>query len=195
MTELNDQLFASEVTQSKGITLVDFWAPWCGPCKRLGPLLEEIAKEYEPTVKFTKFNVDDGRNTSDSFEILSIPTVIIFKDGVPGMRIEGAMTKKDYTDALDQALGSSATKASDNLDVNTTIPIIFTTSTCSWCAKLKDYLKSRNVEYKEINVGENEAAATQMTDKSNHMGVPQMWYKGEVIVGYDEAQLQELFGK
>lgn len=194
MTELNDQIFASEITQSKGVTLVDFWAPWCGPCKRLTPLIEEISKEYQPQVKFAKFNVDDGRNTSDSFEILSIPTVIIFKDGVPGVRIEGAQTKKDYTDALDQALGS-ANKSATTLDINTTTPIIFTTSSCSWCAKLKEYLKSKQVEYTEINVEENDEAATQMTDKSNHMGVPQMWYKGEVIVGYDEAKLQELFGK
>ena len=80
MLQLNEENFKSEVLDSKGLVLVDFWAEWCGPCRQLGPILENVSKQM-PDVKFCKVNVDDAPNTAASFGIRSIPSMFLFKDG------------------------------------------------------------------------------------------------------------------
>ncbi|MBP7552745.1 MAG: thioredoxin [Spirochaetes bacterium] len=78
---VTDDNFENEVLKSTKPVLVDFWAAWCGPCRMLGPIVEEIANEYSDKVKVCKVNVDDNRNISAKYNIMSIPTVIIFKNG------------------------------------------------------------------------------------------------------------------
>ncbi len=80
MLQLNEENFKSEVLDSKGLVLVDFWAEWCGPCRQLGPILENVSTQM-PDVKFCKVNVDDAPNTAASFGIRSIPSMFLFKDG------------------------------------------------------------------------------------------------------------------
>jgi thioredoxin 1 len=79
--ELTDQNFEKEVLQNSGIALVDFWAPWCGPCQAMGPVIEELSKEFEGKARIGKFNVDENNEFSSKFEIMSIPAIKIFKDG------------------------------------------------------------------------------------------------------------------
>lgn len=79
--EIQDKNFQQEVISHDGTVVVDFWAPWCGPCKMLSPVIDEIAEELSGKVKFTKVNVDNNPVVSSSFRIASIPTVMIFKDG------------------------------------------------------------------------------------------------------------------
>jgi thioredoxin 1 len=83
MVELTDQNFEEEVLKA-GLSLpvmVDFWAPWCGPCKMAGPVIEELAKEYKGKIKMGKLNVDENPKMAQKYEVMSIPTVIIFKHG------------------------------------------------------------------------------------------------------------------
>jgi thioredoxin 1 len=96
MLELTDKSFEDEVLRVKEAILVDFWAPWCGPCQLAGPVIEELAKEYEGQVKVGKINVDENPKTAEKYGVMSIPTVIIFKDGKEVKRQVGFPGKAGY---------------------------------------------------------------------------------------------------
>lgn len=90
--EVNDANFAQEVGQ--GVTLVDLWAPWCGPCRMVAPIVEQLAEEYEGKIKVAKLNVDDNPATAARYQVRSIPTLIFFKDGQPVETVVGAYPKQ-----------------------------------------------------------------------------------------------------
>jgi len=102
--EITDASFKSEVTDSPVPVLVDFWAPWCGPCKMIAPVLEEIAQEYEGKAKIVKINVDDNQNSAAQFGVRSIPTLILFKNGNEVEKIIGVQGKDKLTALIDSAL-------------------------------------------------------------------------------------------
>jgi len=91
--EIGDSSFESEVLQSDKPVLVDFWAPWCGPCRAIGPIVEELAKDFSDKVKFTKCNVDENPTTPTKYGIKSIPTLIFFKDGEIQDKVIGIVAK------------------------------------------------------------------------------------------------------
>ncbi len=102
--ELTDAQFDSVVNGSDVPVLVDFWAPWCGPCKMLGPVIEELANEYAGRAKVCKVNTDDNRDAAIDFGIQSIPTVILFKDGQLVRKWVGLTGKKDIAAAIESLL-------------------------------------------------------------------------------------------
>ncbi len=104
VTELTDADFDDVVHNSDVPVLVDFWAPWCGPCKIMGPLVEEIAEEYADRVKICKLNTDDARDSAVEFGIQAIPTTILFKDGQIQKKWVGLTTKEDIIAAIDELL-------------------------------------------------------------------------------------------
>jgi thioredoxin 1 len=101
---LTDKNFKQEVLESEVPVLVDFWAEWCGPCKMIAPLLEEIAQHYHGKVKVAKLDVDEGRVSASKYGIMSIPTLIIFKGGKAIDQIVGALGKKDLVAKINENL-------------------------------------------------------------------------------------------
>jgi len=96
VSEVSDATFEEEVIQSDKPVVVDFWAPWCGPCRVIGPILEQMSDQHGGKVKFLKLNVDDNPQTSARYSVLSIPTVILFEGGAPAETVVGARSKGHY---------------------------------------------------------------------------------------------------
>jgi len=103
---VTDATFVSDVLQSDKPVLVDFWAPWCGPCRVIAPTLEELAEERAEELRVVKLNVDENQMTSAQYDVMSIPTLIVFKNGEIAKKIIGALPKKRLVEELEPAIAA-----------------------------------------------------------------------------------------
>ncbi len=101
--ELGDNNFSAEVLESTTPVLVDFWAPWCGPCRQIAPLIDQLAEEYSGKVKVGKVNIDDNPGVTNEYGIQSIPTLMVFRNGAVAERFVGMPPRSKLTQALDDA--------------------------------------------------------------------------------------------
>jgi thioredoxin 1 len=104
INELDKDTFSKNVLEAQKPVLVDFWAPWCGPCRAVAPIVEDLAKEYAGKVEFAKVNVDEAPVIASNYGVMSIPTLIVFKDGKPVEQVIGYKAKGDLKKLLDNAL-------------------------------------------------------------------------------------------
>jgi thioredoxin 1 len=109
--ELTDATFDQELDQSEMLTVVDFWAPWCGPCRMVGPVIEELSEEMEGKVRFAKLNVDDNQQVAQRFQVRSIPTIGFFMGTEPVGGVVGAYPKAALKQVIDQVLEEAEQKA------------------------------------------------------------------------------------
>jgi thioredoxin 1 len=104
VSEVTDTNFQAEVIESDVPVLVDFWAPWCGPCRMVAPVVEEIAEERGEALKVVKMNIDDNQNTAVQFNVMSIPTLMLFRNGEVAKTVIGAYPKRKLEAELEPAL-------------------------------------------------------------------------------------------
>jgi thioredoxin 1 len=104
VTDVTDNNFQAEVLESEVPVLVDFWAPWCGPCRMVAPVVEEIAQEHGDALKVVKLNIDENQQTAMEFNVMSIPTLIVFRNGQPAKTVVGAYPKRKLVAELEPAI-------------------------------------------------------------------------------------------
>jgi thioredoxin 1 len=104
VTEVTDDNFQAEVLEAETPVLVDFWAPWCGPCRMVAPVVEEIAKERADALKVVKLNVDENQQTAIAYDVMSIPTLILFSGGQVAKKVIGAYPKRKLEAELEPSL-------------------------------------------------------------------------------------------
>ena len=102
--DINDETFEQEVINSEQPDVVEFWAPWCGPCRKLGPILDEVASEFDGKVKFVKVNTDENLKTAQDYSISGLPSLLVFKNGKALERLVGLMPKSTIISNIEKHL-------------------------------------------------------------------------------------------
>lgn len=190
MIQVNSKNFKDEVTNFKGAVVADFYADWCGPCKMLSPLMDQMSKENKDShVKFVKINVDQEQELAGQYGVMSIPTVIFFKDGKKVSQKVGVAQKADYEDSIKKTLTHIPVAKGAGGKVK-----VFSTPTCPYCHMAKAYLNDKKIAFEDIDVSSDQNQARAMVERSGEMGVPQLWINDEVVIGFNKPVIDQLLG-
>lgn len=104
ISQLSDTEFEQKILKSENLVVVDFWAPWCGPCKMIGPILDKISQEYDGKIKIYKINIDEHQATASKYQVLSIPTLLFFQNGKVANQVVGVKSEADIKKIIDSFL-------------------------------------------------------------------------------------------
>ena len=118
--DITDSTFESEVLKSDSVTVVDFWAPWCGPCRKMGPVLDEIAGDFEGKIKVAKINTDENLKTAKEYQISGLPSIVIFKNGEAKETLVGLMPKSAIISNIEKYLDLSRSKKIEKIGEGST---------------------------------------------------------------------------
>ncbi len=110
-SKVDEKSWETEVVQAPELVMVDFWAVWCGPCQMVAPIVEELATEYEGKVRVRKLNTDENPEIAGRYQIMSIPTILFFKNGQPVEKLVGARPKRQFKEVIDSLLAQSSPTA------------------------------------------------------------------------------------
>ncbi|HEX9743181.1 MAG TPA: thioredoxin [Nitrospiraceae bacterium] len=109
--KVEESSWDAQVMKSPGLVMVDFWAVWCGPCQMVAPIVDELAVEYKDKIKVMKLNTDENPEIAGKYQVMSIPTILIFKNGQPIERLVGAVPKRKFKEVLDSLLAQTSKTA------------------------------------------------------------------------------------
>jgi thioredoxin 1 len=109
--QVSDSSWDAQVMKEPGLVMVDFWAVWCGPCQMVAPIIEELATEYAGKVKVMKLNTDENPEVAGRYQVMSIPTILFFKNGQPVEKLVGARPKRQFKELIDSLLAQAAPSA------------------------------------------------------------------------------------
>jgi len=212
MKELGEDNYKDFIRNSKKYVLIDFWAPWCAPCRMLTPLLEELSKDPEVSekIEFASINIDENQDVALELMINSIPTIILFSNEVkPVWKQIGYSGKADLrkallsavdkasvgdTDAVDLPISKKDNTATSNGNSSSKKVYVYSAPNCPYCQMAKEYLLENEIEFEDIDVSKSRQGALDMIQKSGQTGVPVIDIDGNVIIGYDLPRIRKYLG-
>ncbi|HNQ31605.1 MAG TPA: thioredoxin family protein [Candidatus Woesebacteria bacterium] len=188
MKEITLDSFKHDVVAFEGVTFLVVETEWCEPCKQIAHITDKLSEQFkrEP-VQFLKLDLDKNRSFTAYYQMKGLPTVIIFQKGVAVETLMGIKTVQEYQNIIKSVL--SPAQSVDQKKHNVTV---FSTPTCPYCHMVKDYLRQKNVAFKDVDVAQDQSQAMKMVEKSGQMGVPQLWIDDEVVVGFNRPEINRL---
>ncbi len=212
MKELDENTYKDFIKNSKKHVLIDFWAPWCAPCRMLTPLLEELSEDPEVSekIEFASINIDESQDVASELMINSIPTIILFSNEVkPVWKQIGYSGKADIKNALLLALekannsndnsNESSSSKNGSVDSNNSSSsgkkvYVYSAPNCPYCQMAKEYLLENKIDFEDVDVSKNRQGALDMIQKSGQTGVPVIDIDGNIIIGYDLPRIRKYLG-